>query len=172
MNERKETEMTATHDEAEQGLAATQQAGGRPEDLRAVQEWALRFPIIDVMTRPPLFCDPEVTIHAAAETMASQGVGSLILLRPDGPSAILTERDLVRAIADRLNPDLTWAVEVASEDIVALRSDDTVRDAIESMVACGIHHLPVKRDGTVIGMVSASDLLVTLSDLTLGVAPD
>ena len=38
--------MTVTHDEAEQGLAATQQAGGRPEDLRAVQEWALRFPII------------------------------------------------------------------------------------------------------------------------------
>ncbi|MGO9560624.1 MAG: CBS domain-containing protein [Acidimicrobiales bacterium] len=164
--------MTVAHDEAEQGLVATQQVGGGPEAPRAVQDWALSFPIIDVMTRRPLFCDPELTIRAAAEAMTSQGVGSLILLRTDGPSAILTERDLVRAIADGLNPDVTWAIEVASEDIVALGSEDTVREAIESMVACGIHHLPVKADGTVIGMVSASDLLVTLSELTLAAPSD
>ncbi len=120
-------------------------------------------PVGELMTTPPVFADPEQTVRTIAQAMASEGVGSLILIRPDGPSAIVTERDLVQAVADGIDPDTTWAVEVASDGLVSVSPEDSVAEAVEEMVNLGIRHLPVKVGGTVIGLVSAGDLLVAIA---------
>ncbi len=140
--------------------------GSRDAVGRARDE-LLASPVTRVMTAPAEFADPELTLRETAGAMVARGLGSLILLRGDGPSAIVTERDVVAAIADGVNPELAWAADVASDEVLALESTDTVQEAIEEMAMHGVHHLPVRRDGTVIGVVSVSDLVVALTTESL-----
>ena len=123
--------------------------------------------VAEFMSRPAVFGDPELTVQAAAAAMTENGVGSLILLRGDGPSAIVTETDLVKALSFGVSPDDTWAIDVASDEVVAVSEEDTVAEAVDLMAEYGIHHLPVKRDGNVTGVVSSTDLLRALSYLSV-----
>lgn len=137
-------------------------AASEPVAERLSCSQVLRCSVEQLMTSPGAFADTESPLRAAAQAMVSQGVGSLILLGPDGPSAIVTERDLVTALAEERDPDSTWAVEVASEDLVTLSPEESVQDAIEAMVSYGVHHLPVRSRGEVVGMISASNILAAL----------
>lgn len=122
-------------------------------------------PVSHVMNGPPLFCDPEVTLRYVAEVMEAKGLSALVLLRPDGPSAIVTDRDVLEAIASGCDPDATWAGDVASTDLVALSPSSTLGEAVEEMVRHHFHHLPVREGSQVIAMVSAGDLLRSLCHL-------
>ncbi|HET9093151.1 MAG TPA: CBS domain-containing protein [Acidimicrobiales bacterium] len=136
---------------------------GLPDPVARARDELLASPVTRVMTAPAEFADPELTLRETAGAMVAHGLGSLILLRGDGPSAIITERDVVAAVADGVNPELAWAADVASEEVIALEPTDTVQEAVEQMAVHGVHHLPVRRDGTVIGVVSVSDLVVALT---------
>lgn len=116
-------------------------------------------PVHRLMTRPVVFADAEMTLRTLAATMADEAVGAVVLLGPDGPSTIVTERDIVEALADGADPDDTWAAEVASIDLVAADPDDTVADVVRMMVTHDIRHVPVRAYGSVVGMVSARDVL-------------
>ena len=127
----------------------------------------LACPVAHVMHSPPVFSHPEITLRDAAAVMRSKGLGSLILLRQDGPSAIVTERDVVQALADGADPDVVWAIDLASLDLVSVAPEGTIGEAINTMASLNIHHLPVKRSGEVVGMVSAADIVITLNRLWL-----
>lgn len=116
-------------------------------------------PVHRLMTRPVVFADTEMTLRTLAATMAEESVGAVVLLGPDGPSTIVTERDIVEALADGADPDDTWAAEVASLDLVTADPDDTVAEVVRMMVTHDIRHVPVRAYGSVVGMVSARDVL-------------
>ena len=107
----------------------------------------------------PAFVDPEDTLRVAVQTMAGQKTGAVIVLGPDGPTSIVTERDIVRALADQADPDTVWAADVASGDLAAIGPDTTVAEAVELMAKAQILHVPVKSNGEVVGMVVAGDIL-------------
>ncbi len=125
----------------------------------------LACPITHLMTSPVVFGDPEMTLRSVADTMSSEGVGALVLLKPDGPSSIVTERDVVNAIALDANVDAVWAADVSSVELVSLEATDTIAEAARRMAAEGIRHLPVRRSGEVVGMVSASDVIAAVASL-------
>lgn len=122
-------------------------------------------PVSHVMNGPPLFCDPEVTLRYVAEVMEAKALSALVLLRPDGPSAIVTDRDVLEAIASGCDPDTTWAGDVASTDLVSLSPSDSLAEAVEKMVRHRFHHLPVRDGSQIVAMVSAGDLLRSLCHL-------
>ena len=125
----------------------------------------LACPVTHAMTSPPVFGDPEMTLRAVAQTMAGERIGALVLIREDGPSSIVTERDVVDALAAGADPDSEWAVEASSAELLTLDDSDTVADAVRLMVEEGVRHLPVRRSGEIIGMVSARDLLFAVASL-------
>ena len=89
--------------------------------------------------------DPEVSLGVAVKTMATKSVGALVVSR-DGRTidGILSERDVVRAIAeDRLATDRRVA-EAMSRDVVTCRPDDTVTGAMAVMTRRRHRHLPVR----------------------------
>jgi signal-transduction protein with cAMP-binding, CBS, and nucleotidyltransferase domain len=103
----------------------------------------------------------------AAQAMAGQKSGAVIVLGPDGPTSIVTERDVVRALADQADPDTVWAADVASSDLTAIDPDTTVAEAVGLMAATQIRHLPVKSNGEVVGMVVDEDILDVLGSTAL-----
>jgi CBS domain-containing protein len=122
----------------------------------------LLCPVRHLMRGAPPFADPEDTLRVAAQTMAGQKTGAVIVLGPDGPTSVVTERDIVRALADQADPDTVWAADVASSDLAAVDPDTTVVEAVGLMAKRQIRHVPVKSNGEVIGMVVAEDILELL----------
>ncbi|HXJ64070.1 MAG TPA: CBS domain-containing protein [Actinomycetota bacterium] len=95
----------------------------------------------------------------AASKMAFDEVGSAVVYDEGRFVGIITERDLVRAMADGVDPDATSVRAYMTEDPVVVDADDDVELAVREMVAVGIRHLPVVAGADVVGMISARDLL-------------
>jgi len=137
--------------------------GDMPDEPRHI--CGLGCPVTHVMATPPVFGDPEMSLRSVAETMSADGVGALVLLSPEGPSSIVTEHDIVNALALDANADNVWAADVSSVELFSLEATDTVADAIRTMAGDGVRHLPVCRGGEVIGMVSGRDVIAAVAHL-------
>jgi CBS domain-containing protein len=121
--------------------------------------WDLWSPVRAMMTAPVITVTGEATLRTVAELLATEGVGALVVERLSGSFRVITERDLVLALADGADPDGVTAAEVASPDVLTADPEDQVKDVAGVMADCGIRHVPVEADGKVVGMVSARDIL-------------
>jgi CBS domain-containing protein len=98
-------------------------------------------------------------LSEAASRMQFNEVGSLAVFEAMRFAGIVTERDLVRAMADGVDPEETAVNEYMTEDPVAVSPDTDARSAARIMLGLGIRHLPVMIGSEIVGMVSARDLL-------------
>jgi CBS domain-containing protein len=133
-------------------LAATQ-----PRD--ASGDALYMTPMGELVRRELVVATPLTTIADAARTMSQQGVSSLLIGRDDVVCGIVTDRDLRnRVLAQGRDP--AEAVEsIMTRDPLTLDAASPVLEGILAMVGRGIHHLPLTRDGHIVGMVTTRDLL-------------
>jgi CBS domain-containing protein len=103
---------------------------------------------------------PDESLADAAIRMRDHGVGSLAVVDGDDLLGILTERDLVRAMADGAPPNVTRVAAYMSANPVVASPDADVVAASRMMVEHDVRHLPVVAAGQLQGMVSARDLLI------------
>jgi len=115
--------------------------------------------ISEIMTRASVTDTPGETLQLAANRMWRQQTGSLLILEGDALVGIITERDLMRAVARGYDVATTTVAEVMSKDIETVGPRTTLHDAARLMAARWIRHLPVVEDGRVLGMVSQRDLV-------------
>ncbi len=108
--------------------------------------------------------DRSTTLRAAAIAMQHGGVGALVVMDADEVQGIVTERDIVGALAHGDDPDRARVVDVESVGPRYLILADSVGTAAEVMLAVGCRHLPVVDDGVAIGVVSIRDVLRELAD--------
>ena len=116
------------------------------------------------MTRSLLTVSSGVTLGEAAAAMADRGVGAVVVLDGDAIAAILTERDVMKAVAagqDGSVPVADWMTRHPE----TIEPEDTTDHAASLMIHGGFRHLPVVVDGKVVGIVSIRDLMkVALDD--------
>jgi CBS domain-containing protein len=117
-----------------------------------VEELGLR-PVVAVASSAPL--------NQAARVMRAHDISALVVGEPGGLVAIVTERDLTRALADGRAPDAEVAT-IASADPMTVPPDATVMDVAMLMLREGVRHLVVARGGRAIGVVSMRDALAAL----------
>lgn len=72
---------------------------------------------------------------------------------------IISERDLARAVADRVDPDMVQVSQYATESVELATPDEDSAEVAERMIEAGIRRMPVVSDGRLVGMVSMRDLL-------------
>ncbi len=97
------------------------------------------------------------TVHEVACLMRDERVSSVLVLSE--PPAIVTDRDLRnRVLAAGLGPG-TPARDVASAPLHTVAYGTPVYGAWQAMIEHGIHHLPLEREGRIVGVVTATDLL-------------
>jgi CBS domain-containing protein len=121
--------------------------------------WDLWSPVRAMMTAPVITITGEATLRTVAELLATEGMGALVVERESGSFRVITERDLVLALADGADPDVVTAAEISSPDLLTADPEDPVREVAVVMADYGIRHVPVEVDGKVVGMVSARDIL-------------
>ena len=101
----------------------------------------------------------EESLRAAALRMAEEDVGIVVVFDSTGMVGVLSERDLARAAADDVDFDLAPAKDYMTESPVFVTADGPIGEAIAKMNEYGMRHLPVVREGEVVGMISARDVL-------------
>lgn len=113
---------------------------------------------------------PETTVHEAAAELERHRVGALVVSRQGTDiCGILSERDIVTGIARHGAEVLTWPVErVMTADVHTCGCHDTIDQLMRVMTDSRIRHLPVVRDGRMVGVVSIGDIVKKrLDDLEL-----
>jgi len=99
------------------------------------------------------------TLVEAAQKMARNHVGALAVLDEGTLVGVLSEADLVKAVAEDASLEVTAVDEYMTEDAITVVPGDDAGIAAQRMVDHGIGHLPVMDAGSAIGMVSKGDLL-------------
>lgn len=97
--------------------------------------------------------------------MVENGIGSLVVFDGERVIGIVTDRDIVSAVADETVSDRTVG-DVMTPDPDTVEADLSIGEAVEWLNATGYRHLPVSEDGKLMGIVSSKDLLWAIADAT------
>ena len=113
----------------------------------------------DLVHREPVCIDVSASIRETARQMVEHRVSAMLVTRDDDVTGIVTDRDIrSRVVAAGLDPEAP-VDEVMTRDPITLDAGAHAYEAALVMMQRAIHHLPVVREGTLIGMVSRSDFM-------------
>ena len=116
------------------------------------------------MSTELLTVDPSASVTEVAKRMVAKDVGAVLVFEEGAISGILTERDVLRAVADGID-DTTLVRDRMTANPETLDADDTMEHAAVLMIHGGFRHLPVVEQGVVVGVLSIRDLMrVVLED--------
>lgn len=129
---------------------------GRPAEARASDLSTLK--VSDLMARNPVTVTPQATVQEAARLMRERHISSLCVIEGEALRGIVTTRDLTaRVLAEGLGGG-TAVGAVMTADPLTLDPDDLGSDILHRMLERRIGHLPVVRDGRLVGVVTQTDL--------------
>jgi CBS domain-containing protein len=121
---------------------------------------------VKVKEVPPgrlLLVEPQTTVAEVARLMRTDDCDAVAVIDNGRLVGIVTEKDLVQAIADGVNPQQAKAEVIMSADPATIGADEDVAVVAVKMTRLGIRHLPVVNEaGEPIGLLSARDLLAVL----------
>ena len=115
------------------------------------------------MSRNLLTVEPGARVTEIAQRMVERDVGAVLVLEGQRLVGILTERDILRAVARGLDDNSTVA-DWMTRDPDTLEADESTRHAATLMIHGGYRHLPVMEKDEVVGMLSIRDLMRIVLD--------
>jgi CBS domain-containing protein len=112
------------------------------------------------MSSEVLTIGPTHTLRQAATQMAGRKVGAAVVHDPDseGPG-ILTERDVLKSLADGQDPDTEQVEHHLTPDAVVATPDWDLDRAAKAMLAGGFRHLVVTDGDEIVGVLSVRDVV-------------
>jgi len=108
---------------------------------------------------PVMRVAPDADLHQVAEALVEASVGALVVGEGDGATGIVSERDVVGALAERRDPATTRAVDILHTSLVWCDAEATVAEVAGLMMDRYVRHVLVEEDGKLVGVVSARDVL-------------
>lgn len=119
-----------------------------------------RLLVSEVMTKDPVTVSSRMRLDHAASLMKERDVSSLIVVRKDVPVGIVTENDFVlKVIARNLKPGHLTVKDIMSSPLVGVSPSVEITDAARTMSSLRIHRLAVLQEGTLVGILTESDIL-------------
>jgi CBS domain-containing protein len=117
-----------------------------------------------VMSRTLLTVAPEDSLKQVAERMVSRDVGAALVTEGERLVGIVTERDVLRAVA-RGTSEGTGVADLMTPDPETMEPDESTQHAAVLMIHGGFRHLPIVEGDEIVGMLSIRDLMrVVLED--------
>jgi CBS domain-containing protein len=119
--------------------------------------------VASIMSRDVLAVAPEATLADAARRMSGGRVGAVLVLEDGALRGILTERDVLRAVAEGRVEEAKVA-DWMTPDPDTIEPTEPTEMAATLMIHGGFRHLPVVEEGRVAGIVSIRDLMRVVLD--------
>ena len=112
--------------------------------------------VAEVMNKSVVTVDPTSSIGEAAEKMIEAGVGAVVVMEDMVRIVgIVTERDLMRAVAQRARAAEAKVRQWMTESVVTIEPDTEIHDAAKMMFEKNFRHLPVvNKEGRLMGIAS------------------
>lgn len=119
------------------------------------------MPVSTLVSDGVVWVPPDASLVEVATTLAEAEVGAAVVRNEtsERPSGIVSERDIVGAIAVGRNPKSTCASEIAHTDIAWADATATVAEVAEEMMDQYVRHVLIEDGGRLTGVVSVRDLL-------------
>jgi len=117
----------------------------------------------DHMSRDLLSVSPGDSLSEVAQRMVDRDVGAVLVMDGSELAGILTERDVLRAVAAGIE-EKTVVSDWMTRDPETMAPEDTTQQAAVLMIHGGFRHLPLIEGGDVVGMLSIRDLMRVVLD--------
>ena len=117
----------------------------------------------DHMSRDLLSVSPGDSLTEVAQRMVARDVGAVLVMVGSELAGILTERDVLRAVAAGIE-EKTVVSDWMTRDPDTMAPDDTTQQAAVLMIHGGFRHLPLMEGDHVVGMLSIRDLMRVVLD--------
>ena len=114
-----------------------------------------------IVTRPVVLVDSQATLRDAARLLSDEAIGVAIVRGRHQP-VLVSERDIVRALAEGARPDLDHVDEVMNADVAFAGPHDSIRTIARIMLDNEVRHVPIVADGAVVRVVSEREVLRAL----------
>ena len=122
-------------------------------------QWPGQTPIVHVVEDNVVRMALDASVLDVAEMLTSANIGVVVLGDETTTEGIVSERDVVRAVAERRDPLATRAIDVGHRQLVWCDVSATVAEVADEMMEQYVRHVLVERDGVLVGVVSARDVL-------------
>lgn len=116
-----------------------------------------------LMATEMISVSPGDSVAEAARRMLSNRVGAVLVLDRGRIRGLVSERDVAaRVVATGRDAERTLVAEVATQEVVTIDAAAPLRQVLETFRSRRFRHLPVVRDGRLVGMLSTRDFLAFL----------
>jgi CBS domain-containing protein len=122
----------------------------------------------DVAIRHLVTVSPDSSLRRAAQVMTDRGVGAAVVVGSEHVVGIITERDLLHAVAGKRNVDETKIEDVMTRDVISGAPGWDILRAVHTMTQGGFRHLLVMEMNDPVGIVSLRDLMDSMAAMVQG----
>ncbi len=122
----------------------------------------------DVAVRHLLTVEPGASLRRASQVMTDRGVGCAVVIDKEQVAGIITERDILHAVAASQNVDDTKVETVMTKGVVSGEPGWDLVQAVRTMTEGGFRHLLVTEMNDPVGIVSLRDLMDSMIELVHG----
>lgn len=107
-----------------------------------------------------------VSVFEAVQKMNQHRIGAILVMNGDSLAGIFTERDvLTRVIATNLDPKVALIRQVMTENVTTVEPEATVQQVMDIFAEKRCRHLPVVRNGGLVGVISIGDVSRWIANL-------
>ncbi|ACP36340.1 putative signal-transduction protein with CBS domains [Sulfolobus islandicus Y.G.57.14] len=127
--------------------------------------------VADLIVRNPVTAKAEISIRDAAKIMKKENLGSLIIVdETNRPIGIVTERDILRAVADEILLDSPVST-IMTKGLITIAPNKDITEALIIMYQNNVRHLAVVgQNGELVGVISIRDAAKAVNLLALDLA--
>ena len=102
----------------------------------------------------------QLSVYDAIKVMGEKNIGALLVMEEDKLDGIISERDYARKVVLKGKVSRETTVkEIMTEQVITVTPDDTIEKCMELMSEKHFRHLPVVKEGKVLGMISIGDVV-------------
>lgn len=116
--------------------------------------------ILDAKGVQVVSIEADATVSSVVALLGERRIGAVLVMSGDRMEGIISERDIVRALAERGAKMMDERVRaLMTSRVMTCHKGDTVASVMEKMTEGKFRHLPVIEDGQVVGIVSIGDVV-------------
>src|SRR3989338_5449331 len=111
---------------------------------------------VSELMKKAIVVEENISLRNAAKIMSEKAIGSLIVVKGEKIAGIITERDILKNV-DQLSSKLS---KIMSKNVITISPKKSIDEAASLMSESKIKRLPVVDNGEIVGIITATDIIV------------